>query len=80
MALLLKAETLKKIYQKQAKENSSDTITTQSEMNKGYITLAQLHYREMPEKMYLSWLKSINEQTGKYNNKKLKESVPVKKK
>lgn len=65
MALLLKAETLKKVYLKQKEGKSNDAATTYAEMEKIYITLAKLHYREMPEKMYRQWLLSVSRQKDK---------------
>lgn len=68
MALLLKAETLKKVYIKQAKEKDILSQTTYAEMIKSYITLAKLGYREMPEKMYQEWITGNHK---KYENKKM---------
>lgn len=69
MALLLKAETLKKVYNNQVKDMNPDNRTTYAKMEETYITLAKLHYREMPEKMYLQWLKELSRQ------KKLHSSI-----
>jgi hypothetical protein len=71
MALLLKAETLKKIYLKEREENYPKLTVTFDEMQKAYITLAKLGYREMPEKMYQQWLKDISIQKEKYFNQKV---------
>lgn len=71
MALLLKAETLKKVYLKQSDEKDIEAASTHAEMEKAYITLARLHYREMPEKMYRQWLLSISKNKKKYSNKKV---------
>ncbi len=60
MALLLKAETLQKIYKKQISHKKPESANTYKEMEGAYITLAKLHYREMPEKMYLQWLHNLN--------------------
>jgi hypothetical protein len=70
MALLLKAETLKKVYLKQEEEKDPMASVTHKAMNSTYITLAKLHYREMPEKMYREWLKSLSNH---------KEKSPVRK-
>ena len=59
MALLLKAETLKKIYLKQKNENAPTTKQAYDEMEAAYITLAKLHYREMPKEMYDKWVKQM---------------------
>jgi hypothetical protein len=71
MALLLKAETLKHIYQKRQNEKCSDAITTYNEMEQVYVKLFDLGYREMPDKMYQQWLRSVTEQKNKYSNKQL---------
>lgn len=70
MALLLKAETLKKVYLKQQKDKDSRAQATYVEMEGAYITLAKLGYREMSEKMYLKWLKSITGRSNAYKNGK----------
>jgi hypothetical protein len=75
MALLLKAETLKKVYFKQTEEGTPDSTGTYTAMENTYITLAKLHYREMPEKMYLQWLESLIRQKNKYTNKKAQQAV-----
>lgn len=49
MALLLKAETLKRIYFKQIQSNDPLSAATYDTMNQLYITLARLGYREMPQ-------------------------------
>ncbi|MCC6288348.1 MAG: hypothetical protein IT249_10725 [Chitinophagaceae bacterium] len=67
MALLLKAETLRKVYDLQNKEKKPEAVETYRKMEAAYIRLAKLYYREMPEKMYLQWLKTADN----YNNKKL---------
>ncbi|MBX2923988.1 MAG: hypothetical protein KF746_17445 [Chitinophagaceae bacterium] len=67
MALLLKAETLRKVYALQNKEKKPEAVETYRKMEAAYIRLAKLYYREMPEKMYLQWLKTA----GNYNNTKL---------
>lgn len=79
MALLQKAETLKKVYFIQAEEKSEDAASTYVAMENTYLTLAKLHYREMPEKMYNEWLLSISKQKAKYTNKKITSSVNKKK-
>ncbi len=71
-ALLLRAETLQKVYFKLKKENNSDSLTVYKEMEEAYITLAKLGYREMPEKMYLQWLSDLPRQKDKYTNKQVK--------
>ncbi|MFT3947179.1 MAG: hypothetical protein QM763_09420 [Agriterribacter sp.] len=62
MALLLKAETLKKVYLKQKKENAPTAKQAYDEMEAAYITLAKLHYREMPKEMYDKWVKQMQQE------------------
>ncbi|MFT3949963.1 MAG: hypothetical protein QM763_23560 [Agriterribacter sp.] len=64
MALLLKAETLKKVYLKQKNENAPTARQAYDDMEAAYITLAKLHYREMPKEMYDKWVKQIQHSSG----------------
>ena len=73
-AMLLKAETLKRVYEKQKKENSADASGTYNKMEQQYIRLYDLGYREMPEGMYRDWVMSVTKQREKYGNKGLIES------
>ncbi|MGN6492767.1 MAG: hypothetical protein ACTHLE_12270 [Agriterribacter sp.] len=68
MTLLLKAETLRKVYDLQQKEKNPEAAETYKKMEAAYTRLAKLYYREMPEKMYLKWL----ENARNYNNNKIK--------
>lgn len=61
MALLLKAETLKKVYLKQNTENAPTVKQAYADMEAAYITLAKLHYREMPKEMYDKWVGQMQE-------------------
>ncbi len=79
-ALLLKAETLKKIYLRQNELKEAAAPDTYKEMESLYVKLFNLGYREMPEKMYLKWLNSVNEEKEKYSNEQLKQAVPAPKK
>lgn len=65
-AILLKAETLKRIY-----ETSKDRSVYQ-QMEGLYVKLFELGYREMPDKMYMQWLRSVTEQRNKFGNKAVK--------
>lgn len=58
MALLLKAETLRKTYDLQLKEKNAGAASTYQKMKAAYARLVKLFYREMPEKMYLKWLEN----------------------
>lgn len=62
MALLLRAETLKKVYLKQKEENAPTMKQAYNDMESAYITLARLHYREMPKEMYLKWVEQMQQQ------------------
>lgn len=77
-AMLLKAETLKRIYEVQEKEKSDYAGNTYQEMEQLYIKLFDLGYREMPEKMYMDWLLSVNRQKDKYSNNKVKQAFQKK--
>ncbi|MCW3464810.1 hypothetical protein [Chitinophaga nivalis] len=84
-ALLLKAETLKRLYEKQEKAKDYAAKNTYHEMEQVYIKLFELGYREMPEKMYLQWLAGLVTEKEKYSNKKLHATIkgtntPAKKK
>jgi hypothetical protein len=68
-AILFKAETLKQVYLR------TKSQTTYKEMESLYSKLVMLGYREMPEKMYMQWLRSAIEQGNKYNNKKINETL-----
>lgn len=80
-ALLLKAETLKVIYERMMEEYGTrvpselfDNPAYKNhflEMEKLYFMIHQLGYRKMPKEMYLSWLNELNEEKEKYKNPKL---------
>ena len=74
-ALLLKAETLKRIYEKQQKDNAPLSSTTYREMEGLYTKLFDLGYREMPEQMYQDWLNSLIKQKSKYVNNQVERSM-----
>jgi hypothetical protein len=70
-AILLKAETLKRVYEKEVKENATSSLQIYTKMEKLYGTLFDLGYREMPEGMYMQWLQSVVKERNKYSNKKI---------
>lgn len=74
-ALLLKAETTKRIYEQQQKDKNQSAGITFKDMESMYAKLFELGYREMPDKMYLDWLRSVTTESKKYSNEKLKSSV-----
>lgn len=69
-AILLKAETLKRVYENIAAVNNH-TVAIHENMQQLYVKLLDLGYREMPEKMYQQWLQSIIKEKNKYANKLL---------
>lgn len=80
-ALLLKAETKKKLFDelmmKYNAKNPADIFhlpeaqTIFNEMTNLYVQIHELGYRKMPEEMYLDWLVSLKEERNKYENKKI---------
>ena len=88
--LLLKAETHKKIYQNYITkyglnvQNSTDPNSEKvnyhlSEMNKSYGLLAKYDYREIPEEMFLEWIKALENNKEKYQDKKVTETFKYQK-
>lgn len=77
-AMLLKAETLKRIYEKRNAAKDMTAKDTYNEMEQLYAKIFDLGYREMPEKMYMQWLRSVTEQRNKYSNKQLKKTLKAK--
>jgi hypothetical protein len=74
-AILLKAETLKHIYEKQKVAKLTTAKNTYHQMEELYVRLFDLGYREMPDKMYQQWLQSVVKEQDKYSNKQLRETV-----
>lgn len=74
-AMLLKAETLKRIYEKQKADKNAEATATYNQMEELYIMMFDLGYREMPEKMYMQWLRSVTQQRDKYGNKAVKATL-----
>jgi hypothetical protein len=74
-AILLKAETIKHIYEKQQLAKEDKATVTYRQMEELYTQLFILGYREMPEKMYMQWLRSVTQQRNKYGNKILKATL-----
>ncbi|CAA7392468.1 hypothetical protein CHRY9393_03188 [Chryseobacterium fistulae] len=85
-ALILRAETHKKQFEKQMHyqnldpNNSANIKIAQQDpkakelmelMKKEYGYIYDLGYRQMPEDMYLDWLVSLKTERNKYENKKL---------
>ena len=88
--LLLKAETHKKMYQNYVAkyglnvQNSTDPHSEKvnyhiSEMNKSYGLLAAYDYREIPEEMFLEWIKSLENNKEKYQDKKISDTFKYEK-
>ncbi len=86
--LLLKAETLKRVYENdiaryglnapQSELYSVKIKNTLNEMEQSYALLAKLDYRELPEQMYLEWMKSLKDNKEKYENKEITNSLKLK--
>jgi hypothetical protein len=74
-AILLKAETLKRIYEKQKYQKSTIAKETYLQMEQLYVKLFDLGYREMPDKMYQQWLGSVVKEKDKYSNKEVKGAI-----
>lgn len=79
-ALILKAETRKKQFERLAKEHSlsfselkqrKDGQALWNDMTQLYNQIYKLGYRSMPEKMYVDWLTSLKKECDKYNNKQV---------
>ncbi|KFF76237.1 hypothetical protein HX13_00570 [Chryseobacterium sp. P1-3] len=80
-ALLLQAETHKRLFQKIMKEqNTKDIQVVLSNpkakelyelMNKEYAHIHKIGYRSMPEEMYLDWLVSLKTERAKYEDTRL---------
>jgi hypothetical protein len=76
-ALLLKAETRKKQFDKLQKarkippsvlKQQTDGKMIWEDMNGLYFQIHELGYRAMPEKMYLDWLTSLQKERDKFTN------------
>lgn len=80
-AMLLKAETLQKLFFKRMKDeqvaypsqmfSNPEAKKQFDEMERIYAKIHKLGYRKMPENMYLDWLVSLRENRDKYENKKI---------
>ncbi|UII76012.1 hypothetical protein LV716_17365 [Flagellimonas sp. HMM57] len=83
-ALILKAETSKKILEQEnrtdfaglaQKASQDDTLKKRFlELQGDYMTIHELGYRRMPEEMYLDWLTSLKEEREKYENKTITDN------
>lgn len=71
-AMLLKAETLKEIYLKNKESEKGDNVY--KEMLDLYMKIHKFGYREMPEEMYIEWIKTLQTQKDKFINKKISET------
>lgn len=82
-AMLLKAETRKKQFEKLMKERNISTPSVLrlqkdgkmlwDDMNSLYTKVHKLGYRTMPEQMYVDWLLSLKKEREKYSNKQVSE-------
>lgn len=87
-AMLLKAETLKKQFELTMKSKRA-TYPAQifydikakgqyEAMQNLYVKVLELGYREMPQRMYLEWLTSVEDQKNKYRNQKISDTFKSK--
>ncbi|MBV4357146.1 hypothetical protein [Pinibacter aurantiacus] len=74
-ALLLKAETGKRMYQKEKFNKINTSSASFKEMEQLYTQIYNIGYREMPDKMYMQWLRSVVEQSEKYSNKQFADVI-----
>jgi hypothetical protein len=80
-ALLLKAETVKQKVERLMKRygatypkqimNDPKAKSTFEEMQKTYVNIHQLGYRQMPKQMYMQWLAELNQEKAKYTNRNI---------
>jgi hypothetical protein len=87
--LLLKAETHLKLFKHYEKtyglnvQNSSEpqskTVAYHlKEMEKSYSLLAQYDYREIPEEMFVEWIQALENNSEKYQDKKINDTFKFK--
>jgi hypothetical protein len=76
MALLLKAETLKKMAIREKSSKFPKPTRTPKEMEETYLKLFELGYREMPYKMKKQKQKEEKENLKKYRQKQGKSNIP----
>lgn len=75
-AIILKAETLKKIYnQLSSSGNQKEAVKYYNEMQGLYVLGLKLGYREMPKEMYQEWLISVKTEQQKYENKEVNNTL-----
>ncbi|WP_315821501.1 hypothetical protein [Paraflavitalea speifideaquila] len=72
-ALLLKAETLKRIYEREQAAQTQAATVGYGELERLYTQLFDLGYREMPDGMYRDWLRSLQREKSKYLNKQIEK-------
>lgn len=65
--LLLKAETLKSVYDKEKDKIKREAIY--KEMEEAYATLVALDYRELTDEMYREWMTSLERDKSIYQDK-----------
>jgi hypothetical protein len=70
-ALLVKAETRFQILDKAENMTKEQFETEKADLEKLYMKIHNLGYRQMPGQMYLEWLVSLKTESAKYQNTKL---------
>lgn len=89
-AMILKAETLKKQIEgamRQRNVSSPSELFSDAKlkmkyeaMQTLYVKVLEMGYREMPERMYVEWLASVDIQKNKYSNQKINNTFKQKSK
>ena len=69
-ALILKAETYTRLWQKETNKESQKAKELWNKMDAIYSKIHELGYRQMPKEMYMQWLTEVEK--AKYDN----ENVP----
>lgn len=75
MALLLKGETLKRVYLKQKENSDPIAPETFNQMEEVYVQLIKLGYREMSKTAYQKWLKNFPEQKENFKNQDIIKKI-----
>lgn len=87
-AMILKAEIIKQQIERQMREQkvtNPKQLFSDSKLKEKYLTMQELYvrvlemgYREMPERMYIEWLTSVELQKNKYSNQKISNTFKAK--
>ncbi len=69
--LIYKGETLKSIYEKTDSTQTEKKQELFNEMQKTFVRLVKLGYREIPEKNYKEWINSLTKNKESFQNKQI---------